>query len=122
MTQPIWHYFLDAEGHLWHEGTEIDDPAVLKLFLENMEPLADGRFRVFCQGEECVVAAEDVPHVVTDLKISPREIGLVFPGGVTEPLDPATLFVGKLNVLYCRIRGGRFVARFNRRTYLEIAR
>lgn len=118
----IWHYYIDAEGHLWHEGTEFDDPEVLKLFMKNMEAMPDGTYRVFCQGEECRITAEDVPYVVQDLVITPERIDLLFPGGYSEPLDPATLFVGKLNVLYCRVRGGKLTARFNRKSYLELAK
>ena len=122
MTQPLWHYFIDTDGYLRHEGIEFDDPAVLRLFMEKMEPLPGGQFRVFCQGEECRITAEDVPYVVTGLKISGKRIELIFPGGYSEPLDPTTLFVGKKNVLYCAVRGGKFVARFNRKSYLEFAK
>lgn len=118
----IWHYFIDSDGHLWHEGTEFDDPEFLKFFMQNMEETKDGSFRVLCQGEECRITAEDVPYVITDLKISPRSIELIFPGGYAEPLDPSTFFVGGLNVLYCKVRQGAFVARFSRRSYLEIAK
>jgi hypothetical protein len=118
----VWHYFIDSDGHLWHEGTEFDDPEVLKLFMKNMEAMPDGSYRVFCQGEECRITAEDVPYVVQDLVFTHERINLIFPGGYSEPLDPATLFVGKLNVLYCRVRGGRLAARFNRKSYLELAK
>jgi hypothetical protein len=37
-------------------------------------------------------------------------------------LDPATLEVGRDNVLYCRIRGARFSARFSRPAYYQLAR
>ena len=40
---------------------------------------------------------------------------------VPEHLDPATLWVGRRNVLYCRIREGRFPARFSRPAYYQIA-
>ena len=45
-----------------------------------------------------------------------------FAGEYAEPLDPSTLWVGPHNVLYCRVRKGRFEARFSRRCYLEFAR
>lgn len=118
----IWHYFIDAEGRLWHEGTEFDDPEVLKLFMKNMEVMPDGTYRVFCQGEECRITPEDVPYVVRDIVFSPKRIDLVFSGGYSEPLDPLSLFVGKSNVLYCKARGGKFIARFNRKSYLELAK
>lgn len=123
--QPIWHYYIDADGTLWHEGGELDDPPTLKLFMKNMAEFPEGgaeKWRVFCQGEECRITAEDVPYVVQDLEIHGDGVLLKFPGGYEEKLDPATLQVGARNVLYCRIRGGAFMARFNRKSYLGLAK
>lgn len=118
----VWHYYIDSEGRLWHEGTEFDDPDVLNLFMKKMEMLPDGRCHVFCQGEECLITAEDVPYVVQDVALSPREIRLLFPGNYSEALDPSTLWVGDRNVLYCRVRDKKFKARFNRKSYLDLAK
>lgn len=117
-----WHYFIDLEGHLWHEGAEIDDPQILRLFLKGMKQRPDGHYEALCQGEHCLITAEDVPHVVRDLTFSPHQIELVFPGNFSIPLDPSTLFVGRQNVLYCKIMDGKFVARFSRTAYLDIAK
>jgi len=117
-----WHYLVDTDGHLWHDGDEFDDPEMLRLFMEKMEQLPDGRFRVLCQGETCYLTPEDVPYVVQDLKIEKKTIDLIFPGSYKEALDPTTLFVGKENVLYCKVRGGEFNARFNRKSYWELAK
>ena len=121
-TKGGWYYYLDAEGLLWHEGVEFDDPDLLRFFMENLRPLPDGRFHLLCQGEDCFITCEDVPYVVRDISVQPREIELEFSGHYRERLDPATLWVGVGNVLYCKIRGGKFSARFNRKSYLEIAR
>jgi uncharacterized protein len=121
----IWHYFIDSDGHLWHEGAEFDDPAVLFLFMKGMAEFPEGgreKWRVFCQGEECRIAAEDVPYVIQKVEIKPAAVRLLFPGGYEEDLDPTTLFVGPRNVLYCRVRGGAFAARFNRTSYLDLAK
>lgn len=119
---PVWYYYLDTEGILWHEGVEFDDPDLLTFFMKNMEKLSDGAFRVLCQGEECRIVPEDVPYVVRRVDITPKKIKLLFPGHYQETLDPKTLHVGKLNVLYARVRNGRFEARFNRTSYLDLAK
>ena len=121
-TDRVWYYYLDLEGYLWHDGIAFDDPQFLNFFMKNMERLPDGQFRVFCQGEECRIVPEDVPYVIRDVEILPNTIGLTFPGDYRETLDPKTLSVGKLNVLYCRVRNGQFEARFNRKSYWEIAK
>jgi hypothetical protein len=38
-----------------------------------------------------------------------------------EPLDPATLEVGRDNVLYCRVKGGAQRARFLRTAYYHLS-
>lgn len=126
----VWHYYIDSDGHLWHEGAEFDDPEVLNLFMKKMERLQDdkvvpegcGQYHVFCQGEECLITAEDVPYVVQDVEVHAREVHLTFPGGYVETLDPSTLFVGPHNVLYAKVRNGEFTARFNRKSYFTLAK
>lgn len=117
-----WNYWIDADGRFWHEGTELDDPALLKFFMEKMKLLPDGRYHVLCQGEDCYFTAQDVPYVIQTLNVTPNRVELLFPGAYQEDLNPKTLEVGKENVLYCKIRGGDFKARFNRKSYLELAK
>ena len=38
-----------------------------------------------------------------------------------EELIPETLYLGEENVLYCRVKGGDFPARFNRAAYYQLA-
>jgi hypothetical protein len=38
-----------------------------------------------------------------------------------EPLDPTTLAVGRDNVMYCRVKGGEFLARFLRPAYYHLS-
>ncbi len=126
----FWPYTIDIEGRFWNaDGLQFDDPETLLFFLKQLEPMTNapgfndhGPFRAVCQGEECRFTAEDVPYVVIGLEMTPDQITLVFPGNYRETLDPDTLFVGSLNVLYCRVRGGKLTARFNRKTYMEIVR
>jgi len=121
-NERTYYYKIDTEGRLWHEGSEITDPKVLKFFMKKMERLEDGRIQVLCMGEKNFIEVEDVPYVVQEVRIKTDEIDLIFPGGYRERLNPNTLFVGKGNVMYCKIRTGTFKARFNRKPYLELSR
>ncbi|MBI2082231.1 MAG: hypothetical protein HYT76_01555 [Deltaproteobacteria bacterium] len=121
MTPPqkrIWYYTIDDEGVVWHDKVPFDDPDLIAFFLKNLEPYSGGKFRVLCQGEECIISCQDIPYVVQEIDLP----FLIFPGGYQEALDPTTLWVGKKNVLYCKVREGRFSARFNRKSYLELAK
>ncbi|RLB20203.1 MAG: hypothetical protein DRG71_10075, partial [Deltaproteobacteria bacterium] len=41
--------------------------------------------------------------------------------GTKEELEPETLFVGNEDVLYCKVKGGKFPARFLRPAYYQLA-
>src|SRR3990167_3357779 len=94
----VWHYTIDAEGIVWHDGTEMDDPWLLKFFMEKMTKLPNNRFQAICQGETCLIQAEDVPYVIQSVEISSQKIILKFPGEYQEELNPNSLVVGKDNV------------------------
>lgn len=120
--QRTWHYYIDAEGIVWHEGSELDDPELLRFFMETLRRGEDGRLQLICQGELCLFDCEDVPYVVQSFEEGKGQICLRFPGGYEEALDMASLRVGPENVLYCRVRQGQFEARFSRKAYVELAK
>jgi uncharacterized protein len=120
-----YRYTVDAEGRIFHDGTEIVDPAVLRFFLLGMRRLGDGRFLVPCRGEENWFEAEDTPIVVQRLAIDAGPHGLagvelVLAGGYREPLDPTTLET-EAGRLYCRVRQGAFRARIGRIAIQQLA-
>ncbi len=121
------YYYIDKEGRIFFQGMEMNDPWLQRLFHRLLKETDDGRLVVVCEGELCYVEAEDAPYVVSDVKVSVNgegqieQIELFFPGGYKNILNPSTLFVGKENVLYCRVRNGRFPCRFNRKSYYCLA-
>ena len=89
-----YHYRVDGDGRVFHDGSEIVDAATLRFFLLGMRREPDGRWLVPCQGEQNWFAAEDTPFVVQRLRLDVadgrlRRIGLVLAGDLQEPLDPA---------------------------------
>lgn len=117
-------YKIDVDGIVWFEDEWYEDPVVYRAFFENMTRSSDGRIYADCLGERCWIEPEDAPFVVQGLDIAAdgSRVGLVLTGGIEEPLDPATLAVGRDNVLYTTVRGGTFPARFTRKAYYELAR
>jgi hypothetical protein len=79
----------------------------------------DGKLVAVCQGERCEFECVDVPYIVRDVEDTNDEIVLVFQGGYKEALNPGTLFVGEKDVLYCKVRENRFIARFSRNAYFR---
>lgn len=125
MTLREYRYAVDADGRVFHDGSEIVDPATLRFFLLGMRREDDGRWLVPCQGEQNWFTAEDTPFVVQRLRLDHdggrlRKIGLVLAGDLQEPLDPRTLDTDG-GRLYCRVRRGAFCARFGRLAMQQLA-
>lgn len=127
MTEPgrEYRYAVDRDGRIFHDGTEIVDPAVLRFFLRAMTRSADGRCLVLCQGERNWFEASDTPFVIQRLRLTAaagrlEAVELCFPGDYREPLDPRTL-ESERDLLFCRVRGGAFRARFGRVAMQQLA-
>ncbi|MGH7671983.1 MAG: hypothetical protein ACREMC_03720 [Gemmatimonadales bacterium] len=120
-----YRYRVDRDGRIFHDGTEIVDPAVLRFFLRAMTRTDDGRCLVLCQGERNWFEAPDTPFVVQRLRLrveggALEGAELCFVGDFREPLDPRTLETER-DLLFCRIRGGAFRARFGRIAVQQLA-
>ena len=120
-----YRYRVDRDGRIFHDDTEIVDPAVLRFFLRAMTRTEDGRCLVLCQGERNWFESSDTPFVVQRLRLSIEgstlaAVELCFPGDYREPLDPATL-ESERDLLFCRARGGAFRARFGRVAMQQLA-
>ncbi|HWC04916.1 MAG TPA: hypothetical protein VHF87_19355 [Methylomirabilota bacterium] len=113
-----YRYRVDADGRVFHDGSEVLDPLTLRFFVRAMTRTPEGRWLVVCQGEHNWFEPDETPFVV--LRVRPVLHGgtldgleLVLAGDYREPLDPATLETRR-GRLYCRVRRGAFPARFGR--------
>lgn len=124
-----YHYHVDGEGRIFHDGTEIVDPGTLRFFVMAMQRTPEGRHLAMCQGErnwfEAGVDSGNTPLVVQRLRLgvdggrlASVELGL--PGGHWEPLEAGSL-ESERGHLYCRIRRGAMRARFGRVALSQIA-
>jgi len=118
-------YRVDSEGRIFHDGSEIVDPATLRFFLLALQRAADGRWLALCQGERNWFEPYDTPFVVQRLKLDVAEgrlqsVELCFAGDYRELLDPATLEHDGAR-LFCRVRKSAFRARFGRMAIQQIA-
>lgn len=129
-----YHYTVDRDGRIFHDGTEIVDPATLRFFLRAMQRTPDDRCLVVCQNEHNWFRAHDTPFVVQRLRLTvddgdPRRIPgggrltgveLCFAGDYREPLITDSL-EAEGGQLFCRIRNGAWRARFGRIALQQIA-
>lgn len=128
-TLPPCGIRVDVEGNWYYEDRPIIRSDILELFHRNLYYHPGLGFWIEWQGNKCLLDADDTPFIITevDKTISPdgdEEIFLLrlkyLPNH--EVIDPKTLFVGKDNVLYCKIKNGEIPARFSRPAYYQFAR
>jgi hypothetical protein len=120
-----YRYLVDGEGRVFHDGTEIIDPLVLRFFLRAMTRTAEGRYLVLCQGERNWFEADDTPFVVQRLRLTIeggvlQDAELCFPGDYRESLDPEDLETER-DLIYCHVRRGAFRARLGRLAMQQLA-
>jgi hypothetical protein len=120
-----YRYHVDADGRVFHDGSEVIDPLTLRFFVRAMTRTPDGRWLVTCQGEHNWFETEDTPLVVQRVRpvpdgAAPVGLELVLAGDHREPLDPGTLEADG-GRLYCRVRRGALPARFGRLALQQLA-
>ena len=118
---------IDKDGIWYYRGAHMFRQDILCIFFEHLHMDDDGRYFIELNGEIYYLDVEDTPFVVTAVykKDSPgcghEQIEILLNDGCTEILDLNSLSVGSDNVIYCRIKGGSFPARFVRKSYYQLA-
>lgn len=105
---------IDAEGRFLHRGEPITHARTLEVLWRSLERAADGRYLVRIGRESAYVAIDDAPYAVRGVLDGPAgERWLLLSDGSSEPLDPATLRIGRDGILRCTVKGGH-AAHFGR--------
>lgn len=119
--------FVDREGDWFYGERPIFRKEILETFYDCLRLLEDGHYVLEWQGRLYPITVADTPFViarvdrVTNGAAEAHVLLTLKHLKETEPLDPTTLWVGPDNVLYCRVRRGRFPARFSRPAYYQVA-
>lgn len=123
---PPCQIYIDEEGRWFHKGMEMIHREYVRLFYRNMDLDDRGRYVIEWQGSRCYVDVADTAFVVRSVTRQDdagwAKFLLSLSDDTEEELLPDTLRVGERNVLYCRVKGRRFPARFKRPAYYELAR
>ena len=111
---------VNAQGELHHNGAPLIHPGILELIFQSVH-YEEGIYLLKVGQQSCQLEVEDTFFVVR--RAQPRDGGvlLTLSDGASEALDPASLWIGPGEVLYCRVRGGAMPARFLRQAYYQIA-
>lgn len=108
------------DGHWYSDDERIDNPRIALLFSRSLKRNPDGSYFLQVAEERAPITVEDTPYVVRSVEDADGLI-VVTNDEEREPLDPTTLAVGRDNVLYCRVKGGEFRARFLRPAYYHLS-
>jgi hypothetical protein len=109
------------DGNWYTDDERIDNPRIALLFSRSIKRNPDGSYFLQVAEERAPVTVEDTPYVVKTVYEDDGGFVIVTNDDEHEPLDPSTLEVGHDNVLYCRIKGGAFRARFLRTAYYHLS-
>ena len=100
---------------------------LLSIFFENLKIDECGKYLVELGDECCYLDVEDTAFVVTAVYKRKQDediedhFYILLTDDSLEELDLSTVCVGGDNVLYCKIKCGRFTARFSRKSYYQLA-
>lgn len=112
--------FLDKEGRWFHDGEEITHERTMALFSRSVQKDPAGGYCLVVGPEWAKIEVEDTPFMVRQVTVEAESVRLHLNDGGEEKLDPATLWIGKNNELYCRVKQGEFPARFLHPAYYEL--
>jgi hypothetical protein len=110
------------DGNWYTDDERIDNPRIALLFSRSVKRNPDGSYYLQVAEERAPIEVEDTPYVVKTVAENDKGgFVIVTNDDETETLDPFTLEVGPSNVLYCRVKGGAFRARFLRTAYYHLS-
>jgi hypothetical protein len=111
-----------SDGRWYSDDEPINNGRIAKLFSRCLRQVDDGRWQIAMADERAFVEIHDTPWVVTSVGgDAARGFTIRLNDDSEEPLDADTLTVGEANVLYTRVKGGRYAARFLRPAYYQLA-
>jgi uncharacterized protein len=118
---------IDKDGLWYYKGAHMFRKEILSIFFDHLKIDECGNYLIELGPERCYIEVEDTAFVVTAVykTTSPgshtQQIEVLLNDETCEILDMNSLQTGGDNVLYCRVKKGRFDARFTRKAYYQLA-
>jgi hypothetical protein len=113
---------LDPEGRFIHEGAPVEHHGLRAALWRWLDRNPDGRYVLRLDAERFVyLDVDDAPHAVRSLRWEAGRAVLRLADDSEEVLDPRTLRLAPSGVAYCRVKGGRFEARFTTGAWSALA-
>lgn len=118
---------IDKDGIWYFQGVEMKRRDIVQYFYRHLKRDNNGHYLIEIEGDRCLVSVEDVPYVIMSAAVSCSKIDgqpsieLTLTDGSSEELTHETpLWTGDDNVMYCKVKGGEYGARFSRSAYYQL--
>lgn len=111
---------VNTEGELSHQGAPLLHPKILASVFESVH-FEDGRYVLKMDGKTCELEVEDTFFVVNRVDLNGTQFKIRLNDDTWEELHPAGIWLGANQMLYCKVKGGGFTARFARPAYYQVA-
>ena len=118
---------IDKDGLWYYNGAHMFRKEILCVFFEHLKIDECGKYLIELGSERCYLDVEDTAFVIaavykTKIPDNGREqIEIILNDDSCEMLEVNSLQASNDNVLYCRVKEGRFTARFSRKSYYQLA-
>jgi len=112
---------IDREGIWYYRGAHMFRKDILCIFFNHLKIDERGKYFIQLNEEICYLDVEDTAFVVTSVHNTDDLVLILLSDDSLETLDLNSLRVGKDNIMYCKIKGGQFAARFTRKAYYQLA-
>jgi uncharacterized protein len=118
---------IDKEGVWYYKGAHMFRKDILCVFFEHLQIDECGKYLIELNEERYYIDVEDTAFVVAAVNktklpgICSDQIDVHLNDDSCEKLEMNSLYIGDDNVLYCRVKEGRFNARFSRKSYYQLA-
>jgi hypothetical protein len=111
---------VDAEGELSHNGAPLVHPKVRQEIFDSVV-LEKGRYLLRVDGKTCELEVADTFFTVRRVDQEGEALAVRLNDGTWHRVDPAGLWLGEDEMVYCLVKEGRFPARFARPAYYQLA-
>lgn len=118
---------IDKEGNWFYNGLPIINKKIYLFFNKHLETGTDGNYIIRVGDETCRLEVEDTPYVVNGLSLVKSEedgrscFKIRLNDETEENLDLNSLYINPNNIPYCKVKSGKFPARFLRAAYYQLA-
>jgi hypothetical protein len=118
---------IDKEGIWYYKGAHMFRKEILCVLFEHLKIDEGGKYLIELEGERYYLDVEDTAFVVAAVSKTKRsddgrdQLDVLLNDDSCEKLEMNSLYIGNDNVLYCRVKEGRFSARFSRKSYYQLA-